>query len=85
MSLCIDISVDYTLVKPVTSLFDLKGNERGTILQPMNTNSYSTWLEVDLGAIKRNLQAVKAMTQTEVMAVIKANGYGHGVSAVAEA
>lgn len=51
----------------------------------METNSYSTWLEVDLGAIKRNLQAIKAMTHTEVMAVIKANGYGHGVSAVAEA
>lgn len=51
----------------------------------METNSYSTWLEVDLGAIKRNLQGIKAMTHTEVMAVIKANGYGHGVSAVAEA
>jgi alanine racemase len=51
----------------------------------MNTNSYSTWLEVDLGAIKRNVQAVKAMTQTDIMAVIKANGYGHGVSAVSKA
>jgi len=63
----------------------LKGNLSGTILQSMETNSYSTWLEVDLGAIKRNLQAIKTMTHTEVMAVIKANGYGHGVSAVAEA
>jgi len=51
----------------------------------METNAYSTWLEVDLGVIKRNLQAVRAITHTEVMAVIKANGYGHGVSAVAEA
>ena len=51
----------------------------------METNAYSTWLEVDLGVIKRNLQAVKAITHAEVMAVIKANGYGHGVSAVAEA
>jgi len=45
----------------------------------MNTQAYSTWLEIDLGAIKNNIQQIKAMTQTQVMAVIKANGYGHGV------
>jgi alanine racemase len=51
----------------------------------MDTQEYSTWLEVDLGAIKNNIKAVKKMTGTRVMAVIKANGYGHGVLAVAEA
>lgn len=51
----------------------------------MNTHSYSTWLEVDLGAIKNNIKRIKRMTQTEVMAVIKANGYGHGVLEVAKA
>jgi alanine racemase len=51
----------------------------------MDTQAYSTWLEVDLGAIKDNIQAIRTMTNTQVMAVIKANGYGHGVLAVAKA
>ena len=51
----------------------------------MDTHAYSTWLEIDLGAIKHNLKAIKAMTKTQVMAVIKANGYGHGVLPVARA
>jgi len=51
----------------------------------MNTDVYSTWLEIDLGAIKNNVKQIKKMTRTPVMAVIKANGYGHGVLAVAKA
>ncbi len=51
----------------------------------MNTQAYSTWLEVDLGAIKHNIKLIKKMTGTKLMAVIKANGYGHGVMAVAKA
>jgi len=42
----------------------------------MNTNPYSTWLEVDLSAIKKNVKAVKAMTGWALMTVIKANGTG---------
>lgn len=63
----------------------MKGNESGAILQPMDTQAYSTWLEVDLGAIKNNIKQIKAMTGKKVMAIIKANGYGHGVLAVAQA
>lgn len=59
--------------------------KRRAILQAMNTRAYSTWLEIDLGAIKNNIKQIKHMTHTQVMAVIKANGYGHGVLAVAEA
>ncbi len=51
----------------------------------MNTQAYSTWLEIDLSAIKNNIRQISSMTQTEVMAVIKANGYGHGVLKVAKA
>ena len=51
----------------------------------MKTQAYSTWLEVDLGAIKHNIKEIKKMTHTQVMAVIKANGYGHGVLQVAKA
>jgi alanine racemase len=51
----------------------------------MDTHAYSTWLEIDLWAIKNNIKAIKAITNTQVMAVIKANGYGHGVLDVAKA
>jgi alanine racemase len=51
----------------------------------MDTQAYSTWLEIDLDAIRDNVRAVKEMTATRVMAVIKANGYGHGALQVAHA
>lgn len=45
-----------------------------------------TWAEVNLQAIEHNVQAIKAKLQaeTEIMAVVKANGYGHGAVAVAK-
>lgn len=51
----------------------------------MEINTYSTWLEVDLTAIKNNVTKIKEFTQSEVMAVIKANGYGHGAIPTAQA
>ncbi|MEA3325762.1 MAG: alanine racemase [Chloroflexota bacterium] len=51
----------------------------------MDITTYSTWLEIDLGAIKHNVKEIIKMTNAEVMAVIKANGYGHGVLQVAKA
>jgi len=46
---------------------------------------YSTWVEVDLGAIQGNVSYVQALTGAEVMAIVKANGYGHGAIPVARA
>jgi len=45
------------------------------------------WAEVDLGAIARNVRALKALTPatTRFMAVVKADGYGHGAVQAAEA
>lgn len=51
----------------------------------MEINTYSTWLEIDLNAIKSNVRQIKKMTGAEVMAVIKANGYGHGARPAAQA
>jgi len=62
----------------------LKGYSSGDILQPMDIKTYSTWLEIDLEVIKHNVKEIIKMTSTEVMAVIKANGYGHGVLQVAK-
>ena len=45
------------------------------------------WAEVDLGAIRHNVETLKALTPSETlfMAVVKADGYGHGASEVAQA
>ncbi|HOE34283.1 MAG TPA: alanine racemase [Anaerolineaceae bacterium] len=51
----------------------------------MDINSYSTWLEIDLNAIRNNVAKIKDLTGVEVMAVIKANGYGHGARPAAQA
>ena len=47
------------------------------------TDYYSTWLEIDLNAIRNNIQRIQEVTGTGVMAVVKANGYGHGLVEVA--
>jgi alanine racemase len=52
---------------------------------PMDTYNYSTWLEVDLGAIRNNVRRLRQITGRPVMAVVKANGYGHGMVQAARA
>ena len=41
----------------------------------------SAWLEIDLGALSENVRRTRAFVGagTRVMAVVKANGYGHGL------
>jgi len=44
-----------------------------------------TWIEIDAAAIGRNLDAFRSVVTpgTAVMAVVKANAYGHGIDVVA--
>ncbi|MED1781298.1 alanine racemase [Brevibacillus fortis] len=44
-----------------------------------------TWIEVNLDAIKKNIHAIRRHIpkQTKIMAVVKANAYGHGSVGVA--
>lgn len=46
---------------------------------------HSTWLTVNLGAIQDNVRYFLEHTQVQVMAVVKANAYGHGAVPVARA
>ena len=39
---------------------------------------YATWVEVDLEVLKKNIKIIQKETRTPLMAVVKANGYGHG-------
>lgn len=51
----------------------------------MTINGHTDWLEIDLGAFKSNIHSMKEITGKPVMAVIKANGYGHGLAEIARA
>jgi alanine racemase len=42
-------------------------------------------IRIDLDAIRHNVAVLRAGTNAEVMAVVKADGYGHGMSPVARA
>jgi alanine racemase len=50
----------------------------------VNEGFRPTWVEVDLEAIRHNARVLKP-TGAELMAVVKANGYGHGDVVVARA
>src|SRR5256886_7236890 len=45
----------------------------------------STVADIDLDAIAANVEAIHARSKADVIAVVKADGYGHGAQAVAEA
>jgi alanine racemase len=51
----------------------------------METGALSTWLEIDLNAIRHNVTRLRQITGRNVMAVVKANGYGHGLAPAAQA
>jgi len=51
----------------------------------MAQNGQSIWLEINLGAIRRNIQRIQTHTGRPVMAVVKANAYGHGIIEVSRA
>ncbi len=46
---------------------------------------YSTWVEVDLKSIQENIRWFLKHSLAQVMAVVKANAYGHGMIPVAKA
>jgi len=46
---------------------------------------HSTWAEIDLGAIRANIGYFLEHTGSQVMAIVKANAYGHGAVPVAKA
>lgn len=45
---------------------------------------FRTLTEINLGAIRRNAEAIKAYTTKKLIAVVKADAYGHGMIRVAE-
>ena len=57
--------------------------DRGAILRGMST--HLTWVETDLDAIRNNTRRLMALAGVGLMAVVKANAYGHGAVEVSQA
>jgi alanine racemase len=45
----------------------------------------ATWIEIDLACVERNARQLARLATVPLMAVVKANGYGHGAVSVASA
>lgn len=52
----------------------------------MKNHTYRTWAEIDLDALRDNIKNIKAYVKkgTKVMAVVKADAYGHGCPAASK-
>jgi alanine racemase len=46
---------------------------------------YRTWAEIDAAAVAANAETIKAHTNAGLIAVVKANAYGHGIANVVPA
>ena len=47
--------------------------------------AYRCWAEIDRGALRHNMKVVRdRLGSTEMLAVVKANAYGHGMVELAE-
>lgn len=55
------------------------------ILSRMSQDKYTNWIEVNLAAVQRNIARLQQFTGKPVMAVVKANAYGHGLIEVSRA
>ena len=53
----------------------------------MLKQNHRAWVEIDLSAIKHNVQELKRLLAppTELMAIVKADAYGHGAVGVSQA
>src|SRR4051794_24090013 len=50
------------------------------------THGLTVWAEIDLGALEANVRTLRALApSSELMAVVKADAYGHGLLPVARA
>ena len=53
----------------------------------MTTETYRCWAEIDRSALRHNARLVRERigSAAQLLAVVKANAYGHGLAGVAEA
>ena len=61
--------------------------ERSVEEMKRDLSKFRTWVEIDLGALEENFEAIKGSlpAHTGICAVVKADAYGHGAIAVTKA
>ena len=50
--------------------------------QSNTSTQRDAWVEINLSALERNFKKLKDLTKTDIMAVVKADAYGHGATAI---
>jgi alanine racemase len=63
----------------------IRHQKKDTLHTMREYDDYSTWIEIELSAIEKNVELIRKKTGVRVMAVVKANAYGHGTVPVARA
>ncbi len=55
-------------------------------MDKMIMNNYNTWVEINLDNVSHNIKKLKEITgdNVKIMAVVKANAYGHGAQEIAD-
>ena len=48
----------------------------------LTSTQRDAWVEINLSALERNFKKLQDLTKTEIMAVVKADAYGHGAPAL---
>jgi len=66
-------------------LFDFSAQRVSSPLVESIPSHLRSWAEIDLAALRHNAMVAHEKTATRVMAVVKANAYGHGALEVARA
>ena len=51
--------------------------------QSITSTQRDAWIEINLSALERNFKELKRLLNTNIMAVVKADAYGHGATALA--
>ena len=51
--------------------------------QSHTSTQRDAWIEINLSALERNFKKLKELLKTNIMAVVKADAYGHGATALA--
>lgn len=83
-----DLVQEFSAVDLSQTTVLIKGQRRfklESFAATMRKQYHSTWVEINLGAMRRNLQKFKAVVEptTKVMAMVKASSYGAGTLEVA--
>ncbi len=52
-------------------------------MQSTTSTQRDAWIEINLACLERNFKKIQAIVKTDIMAVVKADAYGHGATTLA--